>query len=88
MASETYGYNNAVADVIRPLGQGKVKKTLEGFRSVDNVDISHSALQNRVLTRDIASGNFVGNQQVRGQIQVVDSSGNTVMIMGYKPGAF
>ena len=88
MASNTYGYNNAVADVIRPLGQGKVKKTLEGFRSIDNVDIGNSSLQNRVYTRDVATGSFIGDQQVRGQIQVVDSNGKVVMIMGYKPGAF
>lgn len=88
MASETYGYNNKVADVIRPLGQGKVKKTLDGFRSVDNVDIEHSSIQTRLNSRNIASGSYMGLQQVRGQLQVVDSAGKAVMIMGYKPGAF
>lgn len=88
MASDTYGYNNKVADVIRPKGQGKVKKTLEGFRSVDNVDILNSSINNRLNTRNVSSGSFMGLQQVRGQFQVVDSNGKAVMIMGYKPGAF
>lgn len=88
MASDTYGYNNKVADVIRPKGQGKVKKTLEGFRSVDNVDILNSSINTRLNTRNVSSGSFMGLQQVRGQFQVVDSNGKAVMIMGYKPGAF
>jgi hypothetical protein len=88
MASETYGYNNKVADVIRPMGQGKVKKTLDGFRSVDNVDIEHSSIQTRLNSRNVSNGSFMGTQQVRGQLQVVDSNGKAVMIMGYKPGAF
>ena len=38
--SANYGYNDKVADVIRPLGQGTVRKTLTGFRSVTDVPIS------------------------------------------------
>ena len=37
--SANYGYNDKMADVIRPLGQGTVKKTLDGFRSVSDVPI-------------------------------------------------
>ena len=88
MASNDYGYNEKIADVIRPLGQGTVKKVLTGFRSVDNVEIGSSAVQQRLNTRNISTGSYMGVQQVRGQIQVMDSNGQVVMIMGYKPGAF
>ena len=36
-SSADYGYNDKVADVIRPLGQGKVSKTEYGFRKVDKL---------------------------------------------------
>jgi len=88
MASNDYGYNDKVADVIRPLGQGTVKKVLTGFRSVDNVDIRSNSVQPRVNTRNLGTGSYMGSQQVRGQIQVMDSNGQIVMVMGYKPGAF
>ena len=88
MGSRDYGYNDKVADVIRPLGQGTVKKVLTGFRSVDNVEVGSSAVQQRVNSRNISTGSYMGLQQVRGQIQVMDNSGQIVMIMGYKPGAF
>ena len=45
MSSYNYGYDEQVADVIRPLGQGTVKKPLNGFRSVDNVEITANAFQ-------------------------------------------
>lgn len=88
MSSNDYGYNDKIADVIRPLGQGTVKKVLTGFRSVDNVDISSNAVQTRLNSRNISTGSYMGSQQIRGQIQVMDSAGQIVMIMGYKPGAF
>lgn len=88
MASNDYGYNDKVADVIRPLGQGTVKKVLTGFRSVDNVDVGSNAVQQRLNSRNISTGSYMGTQQIRGQIQVMDNSGQIVMIMGYKPGAF
>lgn len=88
MSSWDYGYNDKVADVIRPLGQGTVKKVLTGFRSVDNVEIGSNAVQTRLNSRNISTGSYMGLQQVRGQIQVMDNAGQIVMIMGYKPGAF
>ena len=88
MGSGNYGYNEKIADVIRPLGQGTVKKVLTGFRSVDNVEIGSSAVQQRLNTRNISTGSYMGIQQVRGQIQVMDNNGQVVMVMGYKPGAF
>ena len=88
MSSKDYGYNDKIADVIRPLGQGTVKKVLTGFRSVDNVEIGSNAVQTRLNSRNISTGSYMGLQQVRGQIQVMDNAGQIVMIMGYKPGAF
>lgn len=88
MSSQDYGYNDKIADVIRPLGQGTVKKVLTGFRSVDNVEIGSNAVQTRLNSRNISTGSYMGLQQVRGQIQVMDNAGQIVMIMGYKPGAF
>lgn len=88
MPSYDYGYSEKLADVIRPLGQGTVKKVLTGFRSVENVEIGANSVQQRLNTRNISTGSYMGVQQVRGQIQVVDSNGQVVMMMGYKPGAF
>lgn len=86
--SANYGYNDKVADVIRPLGQGTVRKTLTGFRSVSDVPISSNAETYGFDTGKVRTGNLRGNQQVRGQIQVVDSNGRKVMIMGYGKGKF
>ena len=77
-----------MADVIRPLGQGTVKKTLDGFRSVSDVPISSNAQTFGFDAGRVRTGNLRGNQQVRGQIQVVDSSGRKVMVMGYGKGKF
>ena len=83
-----YGYSAQVADVIRPLGQGKVQKPLNGFRTVPNVEIGANAMQQRVATHNLATGQLRGDQQVRGQIQVVNSNGRRVMVMGYGKGKF
>lgn len=81
--SENYGYDSQMADVIRPLGQGSVKKTINGFRTVENVEVGSGARVNRVNTYELATGTLKGTQQVRGQIQVVDANGRRVMVMGY-----
>lgn len=86
--SANYGYNDKVADVIRPLGQGTVRKPLNGFRSVSDVPISSNAETYGFDTGKIRTGNLRGNQQVRGQIQVVDPNGRKVMVMGYGKGKF
>ena len=88
MPSADYGYNDKIADVIRPLGQGRVQKTTDGFRKVHNVEIDTNSYQKRVDTGNLATGQLRGNQQVRGQIQVVDSNGRKVMVMGYGKGMF
>lgn len=86
--SANYGYNEKVADVIRPLGQGTVKKTLNGFRSVSDVPISSNAETYGFDTGKIRTGNLRGNQRIQGQIQVVDTNGRKVMVMGYGKGKF
>ena len=86
--SGNYGYNDKIADVIRPLGQGTVRKPLTGFRTVDNVDVSSNAEVYGFDAGRVRTGNLRGNQQVRGQIQIVDSNGQKVMIMGYGKGKF
>lgn len=88
MASYDYGYNENVADVVRPLGQGKVSKTEYGFRKVDNVEITANSRQSRINSARISTGQLYGNQQVRGQIQIVNSNGRKVMVMGYAKGKF
>lgn len=86
--SSNYGYNDKIADVIRPLGQGTVRKTLTGFRSIPNVEISSNSEVFGIDVGRVRTGNLRGNQQVRGQIQVVDNNGRKVMIMGYGKGKF
>lgn len=88
MSSYNYGYDEQVADVIRPLGQGTVRKPLNGFRSVDNVEITANAFQKRVDTGNLATGQMRGTQRIRGQIQVVNANGRKVMVMGYGKGKF
>lgn len=88
MASADYGYNDRVADVIRPLGQGKVKKPEVGFRTIPNVEVTSNAYQKRVDTGNLATGQLRGTQRIRGQIQVVDANGRKVMVMGYGKGKF
>ena len=88
MASYDYGYNEQVADVIRPLGQGKVQKPEVGFRTIPNVEITANATQNRVDTGNLATGQLRGTQRIRGQIQVVNANGRKVMIMRYGKGKF
>ena len=88
MSSYNYGYDEQVADVIRPLGQGTVKKPLNGFRSVDNVEITANAFQKRVDTGNLATGQMRGTQRIRGQIQVVNANGRKVMVMVYGKGKF
>lgn len=87
-SSADYGYNDKVADVIRPLGQGKVSKTEYGFRKVDNVEIRDNSYQKRVDTGNLATGQLRGTQRIRGQIQVVNANGRKVMVMGYSKGKF
>lgn len=83
-----YGYNDKIADIVRPLGQGKVSKTEYGFRTVDNVEISDNAHQKRVGAGDLGTGQLRGTQRIRGQIQVVNANGRKVMVMGYGKGKF
>lgn len=83
-----YGYNSELADVIRPLGQGTVSKVEYGFRTIPNVEVRANSSQNRVDTGRLATGQLRGNQQVRGQIQVVSAQGRKVMVMGYGKGKF
>ena len=87
-SSADYGYNDKVADVIRPLGQGKVRKPEVGFRTIDNVEISDNSYQKRVDAGNLATGQMRGTQRIRGQIQVVNANGRKVMVMGYGKGKF
>ena len=86
--SANYGYNEKVAAVIRPLGQGTVKKTLNGFRSVSDVPISSNSETYGVDSGRVRTGSLRGNQRIQGQIQVVDTNGRKVMVMGYGKGKF
>lgn len=87
-SSADYGYNDKIADIIRPLGQGRVSKTEYGFRKVDNVDINDNSYQKRVDAGNLATGQMRGTQRLRGQIQVVNANGRKVMVMGYGKGKF
>ena len=86
--SANYVYNEKVADVIRPLGQGTVKKTLNGFRSVSDVPISSNSETYGIDSGRVRTGSLRGNQRIQGQIQVVDTNGRKVMVMGYGKGKF
>lgn len=83
-----YGYNNELADVIRPLGQGTVQKVEYGFRKIPDVAIRDNSATIGLNSNRISTGAIRGNQQIRGQIQVVDNNGRKVMVMGYGKGQF
>jgi hypothetical protein len=87
-SSADYGYNDKIGDVIRPLGQGKVQKLENGFRTIPNVEITDNSYQKRVDTGNLATGQMRGTQQIRGQIQVVSAYGRKLMVMGYGKGKF
>ena len=87
-SSADYGYDDKVADVIRPLGQGKVRKPEVGFRTIPNVEINANSYQKRVDAGNLGTGQMRGVQRIRGQIQVVNSNGRKVMVMGYGKGKF
>ena len=70
-SSADYGYNDKIADIIRPLGQGRVSKTEYGFRKVDNVDINDNSYQKRVDAGNLATGQMRGTQRLRGQTDLL-----------------
>lgn len=50
--------------------------------------VSLQSIQERVQPRQVTTGNTRGEQTIRGLTRIVNTQGTTVMIMGYKPGAF
>lgn len=81
-------YNPNTADIQTSFEQiGKTKMT-QGFAEIDNMNIENVAEQNQVAPRQVRTGEFRGDQQIRGLIKAEDRSGRVVVMMGYSPGSF
>ena len=86
MANSVYDQNTG--DLVTEFSQIKKTKMKQGFNEVDYTDINAIAQQNQIAPRQVRTGEFRGDQQVRGLIKVEDRSGRLVMMLGYSPGAF
>lgn len=51
-------------------------------------DVSLESIQQRVLPRQVSTGNNRGEMTVKGLIRVVDTDGSIRLILGYKKNAF
>ncbi len=81
-------YNPNTADIQTSFEQiGKTKMT-QGFATIDDMNIDNIAEQNQVAPRQVRTGEFRGDQQIRGLIKAEDRSGRVVVMMGYSPGSF
>lgn len=86
MADAVYNPNTAdIQSEFSELGKTKMK---QGFAEIDDNNIDNIAQQNQIAPRTVRTGESRGDQQIRGLIKAVDRSGRTVVMMGYKPGAF
>jgi hypothetical protein len=63
-----------------------VSKPSTGYNNIQNVSLE--SMQQRVIPRQVTTGLTRGEQQIRGTIAVVDSTGTKRLLMGYKRGAF
>jgi hypothetical protein len=50
--------------------------------------VSLQSIQERVIPRQVSTGNNRGEMTVKGLIRVVDTNSKPMIAMGYKPGAF
>ena len=81
-------YNPNTADIQTPFDQLNPTKLTQGFRTVDDNNIENMAEQQQMAPRQVRTGEFRGDQQIRGLIKVEDRAGRTVVMMGYSPGSF
>lgn len=50
--------------------------------------VSLQSIQERVIPRQVSTGNNRGEMTIKGLIRVVDTNTKPLIIFGYKPGAF
>ncbi len=81
-------FNPNTADIQTQFDQLNPTKLSQGFRTIDDNNIENMAEQQQMAPRQVRTGEFRGDQQIRGTINTVDKSGRTVVMMGYKPGSF
>ena len=81
-------FNPNTADIQSQFDQLGETKLTQGFRTIDDNNIENMAEQQQMAPRQVRTGEFRGDQQIRGTISTVDRSGRTVVVMGYKPGSF
>lgn len=63
-------------------------KLSESFPTVQDYSIEAVAQQNRVIPRQVSTGQTRGEQQVKGNWTVTDQNGVVRIVMGFSPGAF
>ena len=76
-------------DIFKPLPMGSYSPISKPTVSYNNIrEVSLESLQQRIIPRQVTTGVTRGEQQIRGTIAVVDTSGTKRLLMGYKKGAF
>ena len=81
-------YNPNTADIQTEFAElGKTKMT-KGFAEIDDNNLDNIAQQTQIAPRAVRTGEYRGDQQIRGLIKTVDRSGRTVVMMRYSPGSF
>jgi len=81
-------FNPNTADIQTQFDQLNPTKLSQGFRTIDDNNIENMAEQQQMAPRQVRTGEFRGDQQLRGLIKVEDRAGRTVVMMGYSPGSF
>jgi hypothetical protein len=76
-------------DLFKPLPMASYSPMSKPSVAYNNIqDVSLESMQQRVIPRQVTTGLTRGEQQIRGTIAVVDSTGTKRLLMGYKRGAF
>lgn len=81
-------YNPNTGDLVTQYEQLDKSNMTKGFVEIPDTNINNIAEQMQMAPRQVRTGEFRGDQQLRGLIKVEDRSGRIVMMMGYSPGAF
>lgn len=81
-------YNPNTGDIETTFSSLDKSKMKEGFAEISDTNLNNISEQSQIAPRYVRTGELRGDQQVRGLIKTVDSSGRVVVMMGYSQGAF
>lgn len=64
------------------------RRVVNRHQDIETVDIYKDAEQQRVLPRQVSTGNNRGEMTVRGSMRIVDNTNNTRLVLGYRKAGF